>query len=124
VLKELVLPWARTGRLVVADSYFASVATAEELYRLVLRFTGVVKIATRRFPMKELASTELSNRGDRRGLLSLDADGKPKILAFVWMDRDRRCFVSTASSLAPGVSYNRFRWRQISEDPDAAPESI
>jgi hypothetical protein len=124
VIKVLVLPWVRSGRLVVADSYFASVATAEELYRLGLRFTGVVKTTTRRFPMKELGSTELFNRGDRRSLLSLDANGTPWIPEFVWMDRDRRYFVSTASSLAPGVPYNSFRWRKISEDIDTAPERI
>lgn len=42
VLKELVLPWAKTGRLVCADSYFASVATAEALLRIGLKFIGVI----------------------------------------------------------------------------------
>lgn len=42
VLKELVLPWARSGRIVAADSYFASVSAAEELFRCGLRFIGVL----------------------------------------------------------------------------------
>ena len=33
-------------------------------------------------------------------------------MAFVWVDRDRRYFVSTASTLKDGKSYNRVRWRQ------------
>jgi hypothetical protein len=33
VLKDLVMPWARTGHIVAADSYFASIESAEELYR-------------------------------------------------------------------------------------------
>lgn len=51
VMKELVMPWAKTNRLVVADSYFASVQAAEELFKVGLRFTGVVKTATKRFPV-------------------------------------------------------------------------
>ena len=34
VLKELVVPWANTKRLVVADSAFSSVQTANELHRI------------------------------------------------------------------------------------------
>jgi hypothetical protein len=34
VLKELIQPWAFTNRMVCADSYFASVGTAEELLKL------------------------------------------------------------------------------------------
>ena len=38
VLKELVMPWANTDRIVCADSYFTSVPAAEELWKL-LRLT-------------------------------------------------------------------------------------
>jgi hypothetical protein len=31
---------------------------------------------------------------------------------------------STASSLAPGVPYNLFRWRQVSRDPKVEPKRI
>jgi hypothetical protein len=51
VLKELIEPWAFTKRMVCADSYFASVGTAEELLKLQTWFNGVVKIATRHFPI-------------------------------------------------------------------------
>jgi Transposase IS4 len=47
VPKELVLPWDRTGRIVAADTYFASVESAEDLYKAGLRFIGAVKTATR-----------------------------------------------------------------------------
>ena len=49
----------QTGRGVCADSYFASVTTAQTLMGLGLRFIGVVKSATRKFPMKHLSSLEL-----------------------------------------------------------------
>lgn len=51
VLKELVGPWAESGRVVVADSYFAAVEATRELYKIGLRFVGVVKTATKRYPM-------------------------------------------------------------------------
>jgi hypothetical protein len=50
VLKFLVMPWVRTGRIVCADSYFASIPVAAELRRLGLHFIGVVKTASRMFP--------------------------------------------------------------------------
>ena len=62
VLKELTLPWAKTNRLVVGDSFFASVQAARALYHRGLFFIGVVKTATRDFPMKFLADKEFTRR--------------------------------------------------------------
>ncbi len=42
---------------------------AEALAAVGLRFTGVVKTATRRFPMKYLSEVELSGKGDMRSLV-------------------------------------------------------
>jgi hypothetical protein len=42
VLKELVLPWERSNRIVSADSYFVSVPAAFELKRIGLNFIGEV----------------------------------------------------------------------------------
>jgi hypothetical protein len=52
ILKYLMLPWANSGRGLCADSYFASVASAEEMMRLGIRFIGVVKTATKKYPMR------------------------------------------------------------------------
>jgi Transposase IS4 len=124
VLKHLIIPWVRSGRIVCADSYFASVGTAEELLRLGLRFIGVVKTATRRYPMRALSTLELEQRGDSHGLVSYGSDGQPQMLAFTWMDRDRRYFISTASSLTAGTPYRRNRWRQVDATPNADPERV
>ena len=48
ILKYLVLPWANSERGVCADSYFASVSSAEEMMRIGIRFIGVVKTATKK----------------------------------------------------------------------------
>jgi Transposase IS4 len=43
VLKELISPWFHSDRVVCADSYFASVKTAEELKRFNMRFMVLLK---------------------------------------------------------------------------------
>ena len=53
------------------------------LKRICLRFIGVVKTATKLFPMKHLSEIELKNIGDRRGLILHGDDGKPSLLVFV-----------------------------------------
>ena len=124
VLLKLVKPWFHTNRVVCADSYFASVQTARELLRVNTKFIGVVKTATREFPMAHLSSRELGERGDRYGLLSLDSDNVPAMLAFVWMDRDRRYFISSCSSLQEGQPMVRERWRQLVSDLTTPPEKV
>jgi len=68
VMMELLAPWFHTNRLICADSYFASVSAARELFRVGLRFIGVVKQAHRHFPKEYLQKMEmLQNRGQRIG---------------------------------------------------------
>jgi hypothetical protein len=124
VLKSLVLPWARTDRIVCADSYSASVGALQELKRIGICFIGVVKTATRQFPQSHLSHLEMTEQGDRRGLIAKDEDGTPSMLAFCWMDRDRRYFITSASSLQPGRAYSRTRWQQVSEVRNAEPERV
>jgi len=120
VLKELVLPWANSGRVVCADSYFSSVGAAIEMTRIGLCFIGVVKTATRGYPMTYLSQIELQNCGDYEGIVTT-FEGSD-ILAFVWMDRTRRYFILTAGSLGRGTPYTRERWRQVT--PDGEPELV
>ena len=115
VLKELVFPWANTNRIVCADSYFASVTTAEEMTKMGLRFIGTVKTATRKFPMDALQRVEFTSRGQHKGMLHYDVNGKADMLAFTWVDRERRCFIATAGSLQEGKPYKRMRWHQLEE---------
>ena len=54
-----------------------------------------------------------------------DDDSKPSLLAFCWMDRNRRYFIASGSSLSPGIPHIRQRCRQLdTEDPDADPERV
>ncbi len=47
VARRQFAPWAGSHRVVCADSYFASVSTAEALIDMDLKFIGVVKTATK-----------------------------------------------------------------------------
>ncbi|KAI2511132.1 Transposase IS4 [Fragilaria crotonensis] len=126
VLKHLVSPWFGSHRIVcAADSYFASVGAANELFRNGLRFIGVVKTATRGFPKQILTCVELQSRGVF--LLSKQANATartPALGAVVWMDRERRYLISTAGSFEAGTPYQRSRWRQVDQTPNAAPEQV
>ena len=124
VLKLLVFPWVQMDCCICADSYFASVNAVEEMTQMGLQFIGVVKTATKKFPMTYLSNLELSNRGDFRGLVARGADGHPEMIAFVWMDQDRQYFISNASSLLLGDPYVRKWWRQVNPEENAEPEQV
>ena len=73
VLADLVRPWGNTDRVVVADSYFASVESALKLKSLGLRFIGVVKTAIKGYPMAYLQNVPLlESKGSKFGLLCSD----------------------------------------------------
>jgi Transposase IS4 len=113
ILKYLIMSWDFSDRMVCADSYVASVGASEELQQMRMRLLGVVKTATKYFPMAYLSNIELHERGDRRGLIAKDYDGTPRLMAFVWMDRDRRYFIASGSSLQEETPCVRQRSRQI-----------
>lgn len=115
ILLKLSEPWAGTNRHVCADSFFASVEAATLLFKNGLRFTGVVKTATRKFPMRHLGDKTMRGAGDYTSLVSTvrEANGTEfKLLACAWVDRNRRYFVSSAGATTPGTTQERDRWRQ------------
>ena len=95
MLLDLVHPWAHSDRVVRGDSYFASVGAAIALKTIGLRFIGVVKTAIRKFPKAYLMGLEMDQRGDMKGLVTRGRNGSPDLLAFVWVDRERRCFIAS-----------------------------
>ena len=125
VLKELVCPWAKTDRVVAGDSHFASVQAACELCKIGLRCTGVVKTATRDHPHNHLSKVEFKERGECCGLVHDGSTAKdPDLLAFAWVDRDRRHFTSTCSSLRMVDPIVRCRMRQVNQEENAEPEMV
>ena len=113
ILLELVKPWWNKSRLVIcADSYFSSVQTAVHCKAKGLEYIGVVKTATRSYPMHYLSRVPLTDRGRHHVVVNKE-NGEVQMVAFVWVDRERRYFISNSSSLEPGMTIERQRWRQL-----------
>ena len=95
--------------MVCADSYFSSVSTAKELMRLGMRFIGVVKTASNQFLMAYLQALEFDKRGEWKGL----RNATTSMYDFVWVDRNRRCFITNTSYLSHRTPYTRVLKRQV-----------
>ena len=89
-----------------------------------LKFIGVVKTTMKMFPMKNLQSIELEKRGDRVGLVRRKEEGDCDLLAFAWMDRERRYFICSGSNMSDGEPNIRQRFRQEDEEDNAEPNNI
>jgi len=55
-----------------------------------MKFIGVVKTATKEYPMKFLSEQELTTRSQCRSVGSESSGGESKLMAVIWMNRDRR----------------------------------
>ena len=81
------------------------------LTKMGLILIGVVKTATKEFPQQFLSTVELAQKDDYTGVVSIDLVTKNALIAFVWVDREHRYFISNCSSLSLGNPYTRVRWR-------------
>jgi hypothetical protein len=62
-----------------------------------------------------------AGKGDHKALKGYDQATGCQLLAIVWADRERRFFISSCASAAPGRVIERRRWRQTDPTPNAAP---
>jgi Transposase IS4 len=113
VALDLVSPWFCSQQLVCADSYVSSVQTAWKCKEKGLKYIGVVKTATRHFPMQLLGSC-LEDKGERYGLVANDANDQPELLSFVSLDH--RYFIASGSLLAEGEPQQCELYQQIVRD--------
>ena len=123
VLKFLVEPWVRTDRCVCVDSYFASVNAVTVMRTMGLHFIGVVKTATKKFPMSYLSNLELVQHGDYNGLVARGTNGQPTMLSFIWMDRDHHYFIACVIVRFWHSVFSE-QWCQVSLELDALPENV
>jgi Transposase IS4 len=117
VMLFLLKGWSARGRIVCADSYFASVKAAVELYKRGWRFIGVAKTAHRQYPREFLFSVVLPERGNCAGLTARYCDDEVDmdLLAFVYCDKNRHYFISSCSNISAGLPIQRNRVRQVEE---------
>ena len=80
------------------------------------RFIGVIKTATRKFPVAYLSNIELQNWGDISVLLT-----RP---VFFGMYRNRRYFIFTGGLMEKGRPYTCMWWRQEDPTHNAEPNMV
>jgi hypothetical protein len=126
VMLSLLKGWrSAKPRIVCADSYFASVGAARRLFEYGFRFIGVIKTATKGFPIKFLGSVMMPERGTVVGLTAMHEDDEVQLLGFVYCDRDRRYFISTCSNAGSGTPIQRTRLHQVQPvHTQADPEKV
>lgn len=89
-----------SGRIVVGDDWFGSVKTAVELSRRGLYFLGMVKVATRNYPIKYLKENCPQQRGATVTCKTRIDD--IEIVAVAWRDAKTHTFVGTCGTTLEG----------------------
>jgi len=108
-LLRLTEPWYGSGRVVVGDSWFGSVKATDQLFERGLHFIGMVKTATRNYPLKEMKRRCPNTRGASiRATAQLDA-GKQVILAMAWTDKKVHSLVSSCGTTHEGTPAKKHR---------------
>eukprot|EP00750_Incisomonas_marina_P005668 INCI14073.1.p1 GENE.INCI14073.1~~INCI14073.1.p1 ORF type:complete len:625 (+),score=97.77 INCI14073.1:326-2200(+) len=118
LLLRLSQRFAGSGRLVVADSAFASVKAAVELKKTHgLDFIGLVKTASRKFPKKYFEELELDERGDHAVLTATERD--VELMAVTWNEGKtnkknkkitKKNIIATCGTTLPGAPHKKRRW--------------
>jgi hypothetical protein len=127
VMLELLKHWVNKPgppRIVCADSYFASVPAVSALRDRNLLFIGVIKTATKQYPMPFFNNHELSFRGQHKHLVSVKEDGEVEMIALVWLDRNRRHFIGNAEGATVVEPIFRIRWTQVVNNDYEEPERL
>lgn len=119
LLLRLTKSWRASGRIVVADSAFASVKTAVKLKVINgLYFLGLVKTAHKMFPKQWLNEVPITLRGGHKALTAT-MEGV-KLRAVAWNDgkKDkktgtikRKLVVGSCGTTLPGDGHKKLRWQ-------------
>ena len=86
---EMVRPWFNSGRVVIADPWFASVSTAIHLFTFGMKFIGIVRHSSSQYPKAESTSIVVSERGRYVPVVNRDEQSLCDLDAVVWTDSDR-----------------------------------
>lgn len=105
---RLLEPWFGSGRIVLGDSWFASVKTAVQLYERGLFFMGIVKTATKKFPLKEIRDRCPEGRGEC--VYATTKVENVQLLAMGWRDKKVISMVSTCGTTREGTPAKKKRW--------------
>ena len=108
-----------SNRVVVGDSWFASLMTAWELFKVGIFFMGIVKTASRCFPKKYLTEwCDANNARENRGKCKLLKTTKDdcNIYALGWSDKKGKHVVFTTGTTLEAEPSRRKRHRSVLRD--------
>lgn len=105
---RLTEPWHGSGRVVVGDSWFASVKTAVELFKVGLYFIGLVKTAHSFYPVSEMTAKCPTHKG--ASVVSTAEKDSVHLIACAWRDKKIHTFVATCETTLPGTPSRKRRW--------------
>ena len=111
---RLTEPWHGSGKIFNADSAFASVKMAEACRKYGLHFTGLVKTATTKFPMKYFNDLEYNEPSDHH-VLTASINGHSSI-ACGWIDSSTKHFIFTHNTTLEGNPHGKRRWREVESE--------
>ena len=80
--------------------------------------------SSERFLYGKISEIELAQRCLWKGYFALNNEKNLDKFALVWVDRDRRYFISNTSSLKDGMPYAWDRLRQVDDIPNADPVRV
>lgn len=86
----------------MGDSWFASVKAAIELHKRGLFFLGIVKTATRNYPIDEAKTRCPEERGKCAIATATNAEHNVKLTCLAWRDKKVHTFVGTCSTTLEG----------------------
>jgi len=126
---RLCQPWFGSNRVVIGDSAFSSVPTAQACLSNGLHYMGILKTAHKFFPKQYLISKAVDYgrngtkpRGDYLHLQSTVELGerehvvKKPIFAHGWFDRKTKLIVTTCGTTVPGTDSKRERHKKVVVD--------
>jgi hypothetical protein len=120
VTLRCVKAWFGSLRKIIADSAFASYLTAQELLKRGLYFQGIVKTATRLFPMQHFKNWVATNppRGSHEVCVAtVEAQGGAKpIMAVAWKDKQVKFLIATAGTTLPGTPVQKQRSKVVADE--------
>ncbi|CAG5033168.1 unnamed protein product [Parnassius apollo] len=98
---RLTEPWRGSGKVIVGDSWFASVKTAVELFKVGLYFIGLVKTAHSFYLVSDMAAECATHKG--ASVVSKTEKDSVQLIACAWNDKKTPTFVSTCETILPSL---------------------
>jgi hypothetical protein len=104
---RMTRPWHGSGRIVIGDSWFASAKTAIQLHKRGLYFLGIIKTATKNYPIAEARRRCPSERG--KCAIATTKINDVNLTCVAWRDKKVHTFIGSCSTTLEGQPVKKRR---------------